>query len=156
MDKLQGYELDRINNDTYGNPRYVIHFLAIADDYGRACMLANQIGGRKYHTKSYGGGIAFQSYNNDDLSDKILAISETLDIKKSINNILDHVENKSYPYFSATQYTYKFNGIDITAKSKPNNGTSGKGYTTLYYVNGDKVARAKVADRVIELMQKEV
>ncbi len=65
----------RINGDVNGNPRYVIHFLQLltekekADDsnikarYGIAVHRANKIGGRKYHTKAYGGGIVFQSYN---------------------------------------------------------------------------------------------
>ena len=52
-----------IDNDTNGNPRYVCHFLAIDNDYSIAVKLANKIGGRKYHNKSYGGGIVFQSYN---------------------------------------------------------------------------------------------
>ena len=64
----------RVNNDIYGNPRYAIHFLNLLTDkerkegtlsgkYALACKRANKIGGRKYHTKSYGGGIVFQSYN---------------------------------------------------------------------------------------------
>lgn len=61
----------RINNDVNGNPRYVCHFLQIADNYDIAVKLANKIGGRKYHTKAYGGGIVFQSYNLQALADKI-------------------------------------------------------------------------------------
>ena len=75
---LQGYEFTRMNNDVNGNPRYVIHFLAIADDYRHAVNLARAIGGRKFHNKQYGGGIIFQSYNNDRLADEIAEISETL------------------------------------------------------------------------------
>jgi len=56
-------EFTKIKNDINGNPRYVVHFLNIADNYQNAIHLANKIGGRKYHTKSYGGGIVFQSYN---------------------------------------------------------------------------------------------
>lgn len=73
-------EFTKINNDVNGNPRYVLHFLAlitreemeefhkvhglkaISQAYAFACKRANSIGGRKYHTKSYGGGIVFQSY----------------------------------------------------------------------------------------------
>jgi len=61
----------RINNDINGNPRYVCHFLNIADDYSTAVKLANKIGGRKYHNKKYGGGIVFQSYNIDATAQKI-------------------------------------------------------------------------------------
>lgn len=67
-------EFTRISNDTYGNPRYVCHFLNIADDYATAVKLANKIGGRKYHNKQYGGGIVFQSYNIKHTSDKINSI----------------------------------------------------------------------------------
>lgn len=67
----------RIKNDVNGNPRYVCHFLTlnteeelnsvewIPNKYAIACSRANKIGGRKYHTKGYGGGIVFQSYNLD-------------------------------------------------------------------------------------------
>ena len=61
----------RINNDTNGNPRYVVHFLQIAETYERALFLARKIGGRKFHNKQYGGGVVFQSYNTDQLAEKI-------------------------------------------------------------------------------------
>jgi hypothetical protein len=82
----------RVNSDVYGNPRYVCHFLELVNDndrekvkdmginfiselYSIAVKKANKIGGKKYHNKSYGGGIVFQSYNTDDLSDKIHKIN---------------------------------------------------------------------------------
>jgi hypothetical protein len=68
-------ELTRINNDINGNPRYVVHFLEIDNDYQTAVKKANKIGGRKYHTKSYGGGIVFQSYNTTDLIKDIKEIA---------------------------------------------------------------------------------
>lgn len=66
----------RINNDINGNPRFVVHFLQLADTYERALYLGRQLGGRKFHNKQYGGGIAFQSYNTDQLAEKIKAIKE--------------------------------------------------------------------------------
>ena len=64
MYKLTVENLTRVNNDVNGNPRYVFHFLALADHYGESVAIAKKlIGGKKYHTKSYGGGIVFQSYN---------------------------------------------------------------------------------------------
>lgn len=66
----------RINNDTNGNPRYVCHYLQIADTYERALFLARKIGGRKFHNKQYGGGIAFQSYNIDKIAEKIAEIKQ--------------------------------------------------------------------------------
>lgn len=60
----------RINNDVNGNPRYVVHYLNFLHDsegnnYELAIAKARAIGGKKYHNKQYGGGIAFQSYNID-------------------------------------------------------------------------------------------
>ena len=66
----------RINNDTNGNPRYVVHYLQMADTYERALYLSRQLGGRKFHNKQYGGGIAFQSYNTDKLAERIAQIRE--------------------------------------------------------------------------------
>jgi hypothetical protein len=68
-------EFKRIDNDVNGNPRYVTHFLnipldadvSISERYALACKKANKIGGKKYHTKAFGGGIVFQSYNLDTL-----------------------------------------------------------------------------------------
>jgi len=66
----------RINNDTNGNPRYVVHYLQMAETYERALYLSRQLGGRKFHNKQYGGGIAFQSYNTDKLAERIAQIKE--------------------------------------------------------------------------------
>jgi len=66
----------RINNDTNGNPRYVIHYLQLADSYERALYLSRKLGGRKFHNKQYGGGIAFQSYNTEDLKKRIEQIKQ--------------------------------------------------------------------------------
>jgi len=72
-------EFTRLQNDVNGNPRYVVHFLDLISDetgsvpslYEIAVKKANKIGGRKYNTKAYGGGIVFQSYNLPDLEKSI-------------------------------------------------------------------------------------
>lgn len=84
----------RVNNDVNGNPRYVIHYSQLLSDkdkelypltvspifkvaenletrYKIALSKAKSIGGKKYHTKNYGGGIVFQSYNLNDLCNKL-------------------------------------------------------------------------------------
>ena len=76
--KLFGEDVsvERINNDSNGNPRYVIHFLAVSsklkDELGalikdfdlyETSVKASGSGFKRYHNKSYGGGICFQSYN---------------------------------------------------------------------------------------------
>lgn len=67
----------KINNDVNGNPRYVVHFLQVAETYERALFLARKIGGRKFHNKQYGGGIAFQSYNLEQLEQRIRQIKQS-------------------------------------------------------------------------------
>lgn len=70
-------DLTRVNNDVNGNPRYVIHYLALLTDqeckehgfdtrYDYAVKKAKKLfGGRRFHNKQYGGGIVFQSYSVD-------------------------------------------------------------------------------------------
>lgn len=74
--KLDGYpcEVWRISPDTNGNPRYVVHYLAVPykEDTSQT-FLTNQTNhieharralyGRRYRAKWFGGGIVFQTYN---------------------------------------------------------------------------------------------
>lgn len=81
--------ITRLNNDVNGNPRYVIHWLALLQNealnqwdkqeiaskgawtgnkmngltYDIAHHIAKQSGFKRYHNKSYGGGLSFSSYN---------------------------------------------------------------------------------------------
>jgi len=71
---MKTIKFKRVNNDVYGNPRYVCHFFALLreeekslNNYSLACNRAHKIGGKKYRGKDYGGGIVFQSYNLNDL-----------------------------------------------------------------------------------------
>ena len=86
MRKATAEDFTRVNNDVNGNPRYVIHFLAcepeswktgdVSDRYASTCKLMNQIGGRKFHNKRYGGGIVFSSYSLPDTINHIERIKE--------------------------------------------------------------------------------
>lgn len=78
----------RIDNDTNGNPRYVCHYVWLLtqdelDDpkftnrYNVALLRAKPLGGRKFHNKQFGGGIAFQCYDREKLENDILALTET-------------------------------------------------------------------------------
>lgn len=73
--------LHKIKHDTNGNPRYCVHFLdllsfdekynkglSIDEKYDLALSKSRKLGGRKYHNKSFGGGIAFQSYDAQELA----------------------------------------------------------------------------------------
>jgi hypothetical protein len=80
-EKAKGVTADdftRVSNDSNGNPRYVIHFLKIADDYDTALFRAKKIGGRKFNNKQYGGGIVFQSYNLDNTCEQINDLMKSL------------------------------------------------------------------------------
>lgn len=87
--------ITRLNNDVNGNPRYAIHWLALLENealsqwdkseveskgvwsgniqngltYDIACYIAKQASFKRYHNKSFGGGLSFSSYNvSSDLS----------------------------------------------------------------------------------------
>ena len=94
---VSGFEkisFTRINNDSNGNPRYVVHFLNFLNDeersflpftkkYEYALKKAKMLGGKKYNNKQYGGGVVFQSYN-------------TMDLEKKINDLRDKTPKIKY------------------------------------------------------------
>ena len=84
---MKTIEFTRVNNDFYGNPRVVVHFvdlltdkeydtLSIEDGYNLAHKRALKLGGAKYRGKDFGGGFVFQSYNDSDLIKKINELVE--------------------------------------------------------------------------------
>lgn len=56
MKELRDITIYRIDNNKWGNPRYVVHFLNLSNDY------VSIRGFRKYHNKNFGGGYVFSSY----------------------------------------------------------------------------------------------
>lgn len=74
IDRIKKDFFTRLPNDYNGNPRYCIHFLqcmpdvwkeiGVTESYKATCKLMNKLGGRKYHTKNYGGGIVFSTYGS--------------------------------------------------------------------------------------------
>lgn len=70
----------RIKPDINGNGRLVCSWLSIpgATTYAESVKLAHKIGGRKYHNKSYGGGIVFQAYSEHELEKDILSLKRYL------------------------------------------------------------------------------
>lgn len=91
-------EFTRVNNDTCGNPRYVLHFLEcepetwkdytldLSTRYARTVKLMNQKGlwGRKFHNRQFGGGIVFQTYNTDELAKRINEVKAKIDAEKEV------------------------------------------------------------------------
>lgn len=76
-------EITRINRDSNGNSRMVVHFLnfitrkeldkkgdewiPISEKYAIALKRANALGGRKFHNRQYGGGIVFQASTEKEI-----------------------------------------------------------------------------------------
>lgn len=82
---MRTIEFTRVNNDVYGNPRYVTHFLSLLNEeeqtlsnYNLAVKRANKLGGKKYRGKDFGGGIVFQSYDLDGLRKRICLMLESI------------------------------------------------------------------------------
>lgn len=88
---IKSDDFTRVNNDTNGNPRFVLHFLSltkpedlagymgldsISRKYDLALKRAKNEGGRKFHNKQFGGGIVFTSYNLRELSDRLNKLLE--------------------------------------------------------------------------------
>ena len=60
---MTDYRITRVKTDVNGNGRLVVSWLAIpgAKNYADAVQKAHKIGGRKYNTKEFAGGIVFQA-----------------------------------------------------------------------------------------------
>lgn len=72
-------EITRLKQDVNGNSRHAVHFLDLEPDalrevlqrmtlterYAQVVKLSNALGGRRYHNKSYGGGVAFQAQEHE-------------------------------------------------------------------------------------------
>ena len=82
---MKTIEFTRVNNDVYGNPRYVTHFLSLLNEdeqtlsnYNLSVKRANKLGGKKYRGSDFGGGIVFQSYDPSYLSKRICLMLESI------------------------------------------------------------------------------
>lgn len=90
----------RVNCNSDGHPREVVHFLELVNDadreeaqkreetvrpfkfsvshlYDIALSKARKINGRKFHNKQYGGGIVFVCWDRKELEEKILNIKNS-------------------------------------------------------------------------------
>ena len=68
----------RIKHDTNGNPRFVTSWLGYGfASYADAIRAAKTLGGRKYHTKDFAGGLVFQAYECElgTIADKLKQIA---------------------------------------------------------------------------------
>ena len=72
-----GESFYRVNNDSNGNPRYVIHWGAFgADDYSEALSLAKSIGYKVYRGREFGGGFVTSSYSLENEAELIINARE--------------------------------------------------------------------------------
>jgi len=63
--KVNGEEITvyRVNNDYYGNPRYVVHFLSLGLKDYKSTKKTKKAGLSIYRAKWFGGGFVIQSYS---------------------------------------------------------------------------------------------
>ena len=57
------YTVYRVNNDYYGNPRYVIGWIELGLPEYRSTKKTRAAGLKIYRGNDFGGGFVFQSYN---------------------------------------------------------------------------------------------
>ena len=79
---IDGHDITvfKINNDTSGNPRYVVHFLSLnIDDYKNINSL---YGFNKYRAKWFGGGVVFKSYDIEETLEYALNKVKEVDGKR--------------------------------------------------------------------------
>lgn len=72
-------EVFRIDNDTNGNPRYVVHFTDLNISLWDYDSINKLYGFKKYTAKWFGGGVVFQSYN---IKDTLIYALETVKKKE--------------------------------------------------------------------------
>ena len=90
MEDLKKAYFTSIDNDSNGNPRAVLHFLNIADDYEQALRITKDLGGKKYHNKKYGGGVVFSTYNLDRLINQLNEIKSNVEIYHTLRANKQH------------------------------------------------------------------
>ena len=92
----------KVSNDVNGNPRYVFHVFKLENETdksnrnGMPCnwslplyQRANEVGAKKYRSKSYGGGVVIQSHNLEKTTDFINKVR-----KESFDREINRLKNK--------------------------------------------------------------
>ena len=107
----------RVNSDSNGNPRFVIHYTCIDlpydcdifDSYANTVAHAKDVmpGSRKFHNKQYGGGVVISSYN---LRDEVSAININ-NLTIFMNSLIG--ENKILGCDEINHDMYQFIATDI-------------------------------------------
>ena len=56
-------EYSKINHDTSGNPRYMVHYSYINNDYAEALLISRKVGAVKSRSKYYSEYIILDTYS---------------------------------------------------------------------------------------------
>lgn len=152
-------DFTRIDNDINGNPRYVFHYvhlintgdqikashdrydsLGISSQYNAAVTKAKAFGGRKHHTKRYGGGIAISSYNlHDDVKriNEVAAVNTDF-LKEWDKKTFKKVERAILNHFQAHRYKFQTtHGKDSQRDFNPTNFKDIDSVLGLAYTSSD-------------------
>lgn len=74
MINVKEIQLHRTKNDVNGNPRYVVHYLALGlPDYA-STKKTRAAGLKMYRGRDFGGGFVFTSYNTEHTLEWILEV----------------------------------------------------------------------------------
>lgn len=74
MIDVKEIQLHRINSDANGNPRYVVHYLALGLPDYESTKKTRAAGLKMYRGRDFGGGFVFTSYNTDYDLERILEV----------------------------------------------------------------------------------
>ena len=69
----------RLKHHVNGNPRFATSWCGFGfKSYAQAIRAANSLGGRKYDTQSFGGGLVFQAYECElpDIAAKLTQLAK--------------------------------------------------------------------------------
>jgi len=91
-ENVNGIDFTPINNNYYGNPRYIVHFFSFLTEDERktygidtrgylfelALERSRKVKGKKYRGQIYGGGIVLSSYNLQDTAEKIQSVMASI------------------------------------------------------------------------------
>ena len=145
--------ITRVNNDVSGNPRHVIHYLALLNNealnqwhkqeidnkgvwsgmvkngltYDIACFIAKQPGFKRYHNRSFGGGLSFSSYNvTSDLAYLDAACERFVVDNTDNEQLTSHVLSCIDPAYIAKKYGNKATLKSIIKQEKRANRLNAK------------------------------
>lgn len=136
------YGYSKINSDTYGNPRIVVHFLSIGlDDYDTVSGLT------KYRGKQFGGGYVMQSYHDGEavayalqmawnhnikiIEKAVKNLNTTTDILKAARNVLEVAETVTTREGHAALWDLKVDVLRAANDALETGGFDGSAYHEL-------------------------